>query len=197
MNQHSINSNSRNSSSSTPVNEVEESQENSELKDDYTSGENDSMHNSALIPSRFIDIGEERYQYGEEGKGQGEYLLGVLEEGYTLEKLCQYIIENKRYHFNENKEAVEKPSSMFSTDEQGHIVVPFSLYDVEYRSLSDYQMSDDKKVLYEYNKDKKSVVSATYYDNSNKVYFTKNRNIIDSLLLKHKVKFGDDILIHP
>ena len=147
------------------------------------SKENNAVNNSALIKPGFINIGEERFQYGEQIQEQDEYqeqnvyLLGKLEEGYTLEQLCQDISENQRYL------------------RQCLFLVHFSLFGIWYRCDSCYKMSDDKKVLYEYDEDNKSVIAVTYYGDNNEVYFTENREIINSLLYKHQVKFDDDVLI--
>ena len=173
-------------------NEEEENPEHNESQSDVDMNEeNNAMYNSALNQSGSIDIGGERYQYGKQDK----YLLGVHEEGYTLKKLCQVIIENQKYLFRKDQEeAVEPPSHILKKDEAGYFLVHFSLNNVCYRPSRCYKMSDDNKALYAYDKDNKSVVTATYYDNDNDVYVTKNRNIIDNLLLKHKVEFDDDVL---
>ena len=170
----------------------EENPEHNESQSDVDMNEeNNAMYNSALNQSGSIDIGGERYQYGKQDK----YLLGVHEEGYTLKKLCQVIIENQKYLFRKDQEeAVEPPSHILKKDEAGYFLVHFSLNNVCYRPSRCYKMSDDNKALYAYDKDNKSVVTATYYDNDNDVYVTKNRNIIDNLLLKHKVEFDDDVL---
>ena len=127
------------------------------------SQENNAVNNSALIKLGFINIGKEQFPYGEQIQEQDEYqeqnvyLLGKLEEGYTLEQLCQDISENQRYLFSEDQESVKQPSRMFPIERQCLFLVHFSSLNMWYRCVNCYKMSDDKKVLYEYDTETQSI----------------------------------------
>ena len=161
------------------------------------SEENNVMHHSAFIKPGYIKIKGKRLPYGGQIQEQDEYSLGELEKGYTLEKLCKDIIKSKKYYFSKEKKQGKKPPRILQINYEGKLLVCFSLRDIAYRSFSCYKMSNDKKVLYEYDKDKKSVVSATYYDDNDNVYvyFTDNRERIENLLRKHEANFNDDVSI--
>ena len=174
----------------------EENQEYNELKNDVGMNEENNVMYNSLIKPGFIYIEGKPYQYGKQIREQDESLLGVLEKGYTLEKLCQDIIENQKYLSSKEKDTdAVKPSRIFQRDEIGRFLVPCSLIKVKYNPFNCYKMSNDKKVLYEYDEEDYSVISATYYDDNNNVYFTKNCEIINSLLLKHQVTLDDDVSI--
>ena len=172
------------------------------IEDDVDANEANNVMNRSAPFIGFIDTKEEQYEYSEHVQEQNKYLLGQLGEGYTLElgqlgegytleQLCKDISENQRYLFSKDQETVEQPSNMFQIDDQGCFVVPFQSNNVWYRPSSCYKMSNDKKVLYE--RDKEGIFSATYYDDENNVYFTVDKEVVKSLLSEHKVEFGDDV----
>ena len=188
-------------------NEEEENQEYGGPESDVDMNEaNNAMHYSAFIKPGFINIGEEQYPYGEqiqeqdenqeqyEYQEQDEYLLGALEEGYTLEQLCQDIGECQKYFFSKDKESVKQPP--FQINNEGFFEVPFSQIPIEYFCFNCYIMSDDKKVLYELDTKSQYIVSAAYYGDDNNVYSTNDYEIINSLLQEHQAHFDDDVLIY-
>ena len=138
-----------------------------------------------------MDVNEE-----EDNCLDGVTLLGTLREGYTLESLCQDIIESQKYYSSNEKKQGTLP--VFVLDNEGCFTVTSLFsgleYEINYASTNCYKMSDDKKALYEYNEKIGAIVSATYYNDNNNVYLTDNHEIINSLLNKHKVEFNDNVL---